>query len=413
MTINIQKLVDQLNTRAAAADSNTSTNAMLKLNHAVLRLNNTTGVVEATSKSSLPVPVDSAMLGNIAFVPRGPDTDSAGISSYADSHGGYYMARTIGSTVDSCWSRLVLPADSDASSSSDGGGGYSLQGSVSGYFSGGRPPTADTNAIEKYSFTSDGNATDVGDLTVARQQASGQSSSTHGYTTGGIPTYNVIDKFPFSVDANATDVGDLTTLIYSNSGQSSQTDGYSSGGTIAPSAANYVGIQKFPFAVDENATELTGEIISSTNQRPAGSSSATHGYVLGGSFGNVIQKFPFSTDENTTDVGDLTENKGWLAGAQSATHGYAAGGRPTPSTATNVIEKLSFTSDGNATDVGDLLNAIRQQSGTSSTTHGYSAGGRLPAYSNIIQKYSFATDENATDVGDLTETKQSGEGQQV
>ena len=113
MTINIQKLVDQLTTRAAAADSNTSTNAMLKLNHAILRLNNTTGVVEATSFSSLPVPVDSAMLGNIAFVSRGPDTNSVGTASYADSHGGYYMARTIGSTVDSCWSRLVLPADSD------------------------------------------------------------------------------------------------------------------------------------------------------------------------------------------------------------------------------------------------------------------------------------------------------------
>ena len=39
--------------------------------------------------------------------------------------------------------------------------GYTFQGIVSGYRQGG----SNTNVIDKYSFTSDGNATDVGDLT--------------------------------------------------------------------------------------------------------------------------------------------------------------------------------------------------------------------------------------------------------
>ena len=69
---------------------------------------------------------------------------------------------------------------------------------------------APLNIIEKFPFSSDDNSTDVGDLTVDRLGPSGQSSSTHGYTSGGHPTVNVIDKFTFSADANATDVGDLT-----------------------------------------------------------------------------------------------------------------------------------------------------------------------------------------------------------
>ena len=66
------------------------------------------------------------------------------------------------------------------------------------------------NNIQKFSFSSDGNGSDVGDLTAARGNAGSTSSSTtHGYTNGGNSS-NVIDKYPFSSDANATDVGNLT-----------------------------------------------------------------------------------------------------------------------------------------------------------------------------------------------------------
>ena len=66
--------------------------------------------------------------------------------------------------------------------------------------------------IDKYSHSSDSNATDAGDQTVARQIGAGQSSSTHGYTSGGHASgnSNVIDKFTFASNSNATDVGDLT-----------------------------------------------------------------------------------------------------------------------------------------------------------------------------------------------------------
>ena len=68
-----------------------------------------------------------------------------------------------------------------------------------------------SNVIDKFPFASDSNATDHGDLTVSRGDApGGQSSTTHGFTTGGSSESNVIDKFTFASNNNATDVGNLT-----------------------------------------------------------------------------------------------------------------------------------------------------------------------------------------------------------
>ena len=57
--------------------------------------------------------------------------------------------------------------------------------------------------------------------------------STAGYTATGQSSAasNVIDKFPFSSNTDATDVGDVTLSRYYVTGQSSTTHGYTSGGT--------------------------------------------------------------------------------------------------------------------------------------------------------------------------------------
>ena len=88
---------------------------------------------------------------------------------------------------------------------------------VSGYTSGGQSPGV-VDTIDKFPFATYTNATDVGDLTVTRGGA-GQSSTSSGYTAGGIPSVNTIDKFPFAADANATDVGDLTDIYQDGTGQ--------------------------------------------------------------------------------------------------------------------------------------------------------------------------------------------------
>ena len=66
--------------------------------------------------------------------------------------------------------------------------------------------------IERWSFTTDGNATDVGDVTLGRHHSSGQSSETHGYISGSAangPVTSAIDRWSFSSEGNAVDHGDL------------------------------------------------------------------------------------------------------------------------------------------------------------------------------------------------------------
>ena len=302
---------------------------------------------------------------------------------------------------------------------------YKFQGTVSGYASGGHPPARDI--IEKFSFTSDANATDVGNLLGGTYGPAGNSSSTHGYASGGrdpVNAYsNVIQKFSFTVDENATDVGDLTTTINLACGNSSEFYGYVSTGwsDALPPPGNSNIIEKFPFATDTNATDV-GDAIA-TKRGVSGQSSTTHGYHSGGlgaAYTTDINKFPFATDANATDVGDTTGGRGQGTGQSSTTNGYTAGGiAPTlgPPAYTNALEKFPFATDTNASDVGDLSTAhALVPAGQSSTSSGYTSGGNDPTAGgdlNVIDKFPFATDANATDVGDLTLARRYLAGHQV
>ena len=77
------------------------------------------------------------------------------------------------------------------------------------------------NTIDKFPFSTDTNATDVGDTTVTATGAADHSSSTHCYLSGFGPSVNSIDKFPFASDTNATDVGDLTQVRFGTAGHQS------------------------------------------------------------------------------------------------------------------------------------------------------------------------------------------------
>ena len=51
-------------------------------------------------------------------------------------------------------------------------------------------------------------------MVVPQFDACGVSSTTHGYIAGGChSSNNVIEKFSFTTDGNSTDVGDLTVQI--------------------------------------------------------------------------------------------------------------------------------------------------------------------------------------------------------
>ena len=138
----------------------------------------------------------------------------------------------------------------------------------------------------------------------------GNSSETHAYAAGGTWTghsnnLTIIEKVPFATDGNTTDVGNMTTSRGDRcSGNSSETHGYHAGGHGTGGYNNI--IDKHSFETDGNATDI-GDLLS-TKLGMAGASSTTFAYWAGGSNtgGDTIEKNSFSTDGNTTDVGNLT-----------------------------------------------------------------------------------------------------------
>ncbi len=92
----------------------------------------------------------------------------------------------------------------------DTGGGQSS--TTHGYAAG----ATSSNSIYQYAFASNVTGTDHGDLTATRGMSGGTSSTTHGYVTGGAPSgaVNIIEKFTFASSGNATDVGDLAQAFH-------------------------------------------------------------------------------------------------------------------------------------------------------------------------------------------------------
>ena len=381
MAFNITNLVNAINAKSATVGADSA------LDKAVLLASNVKNALIYSSLVDLPT-ADSSNQGDLVRI---------GASFGADTN--YYVSHR------DRWNLIDL---------SDTGsivvGQYRpFQGTNYGFVTGGS-----STDITKFPFASDGNATDLGDLTQSATLYSGQSSGTHGYCTnnsGG----NKIEKFPFTSNANATDIGDLADAsIGAGGGQSSSTHGYTAGG-------RFTYIQKFSFTTDGDATTNSGGLAVSTGAA-AGQSDAINafGYVTGGTippstFRNDIQKFSFASEAAATDIGNLTMARYYMSGQSSETHGYTTGGTqgsgPTASTIRDRIDKFSFSSGGSATDVGNLLESkTSNTAGQSSTVSGYTSGGLPTTYQ--IEKFPFSTDANATDVGDLVTNRYYMTGQQ-
>ena len=180
--------------------------------------------------------------------------------------------------------------------------------------------------ILKFVTSSEANAATIGNPVSTTNPAflggiTGHSSETHGYMAGGYQQpatgSNVIQKFPFSVDEGATDVGDLTYSSWWGSGSSSTTHGYHAGGFASPPGSPYPNatrndIQKFAFASDGNATDV-GDLSADAGHRSMGGSSPSNGYQIGNADNpNIIEKYSFSSDGNATDIANFGTNAGYF-----------------------------------------------------------------------------------------------------
>ena len=292
-------------------------------------------------------------------------------------------------------------------------------GTLNGYSQGGEigpSPAVRYSTIEKFSFSSDGNATDHGDLRATRFHVAGASSSTDGYAAGGsaapapFTQYDAtIDKYSFSSNVTATAHGTLTRGRYGQSGLHSSTHGFVAGGYGTPPNGTKLNIiDKFAFSSNVSGTDHGDLMTTSSYRSNNGACSNTHGFLIGGVEGagsTTIEKFPFASATGSVDSGqDLTISNSQMTCASSTTHGYSVGGYAA-GTYTTKIDKWAFATSNNAVDVGDLVVPVSVSGGHSSTTHGYKSGGSnhtlSPANQDHIEKFSFSTDANASNVGDL------------
>jgi hypothetical protein len=302
--------------------------------------------------------------------------------------------------------------------------------SLYGYTSGGQiTPGVRQNVVDRFSFSTDADAIDVGDMSSAREEHAGQSSSTHGYSSGGAKigsapgADDTIDKFPFASSSfTATDVGNLTVGRNGVAGQYSKTHGYTTGGRLAtgsPTLTESNVIDNFPFSADSNATDV-GDLIQ-TRGSVSGQNSSSHGYTSGGfddapsgsTILSTIDKFSFASSLNNAEsIGSLSVARHSSAGHSSETAGYASGGVPATLGASDVLDKFPFATVAPVTAVTSLTNSRAYAAGQSSFAFGYHAR-ESPISVTNINKFSFATDGDHSSVGNLSVERLTAAGQNV
>ena len=262
---------------------------------------------------------------------------------------------------------------------------------------------ARVSTIDFITIHSEGNATDFGDLTVARSDCANVSSSTRGIFAGGIIGYSdVIDFVTIATQSNATDFGDTTSARQQPAGASNQTRGIIAGGKSP--ASNPAGVNTIEFitiASTGNGQDF-GDLLA-TQAGHFGLSSPTRAIFAGGytpAATNVIQFITIATSSDASNFGDLTSARGGGAGGANLTRGLFYTGSDN-SSLFNTIDFITIASTGDATDFGDAVNTRGEITGCcSDLIRGIFSGGN--PNTNAIEKVTIATTGNAKDFGDLT-----------
>jgi hypothetical protein len=291
-----------------------------------------------------------------------------------------------------------------------------LQGGARGLWGGGGEPSpiGNVNTIEYVVITTQGNAVDFGDLTIARNWMGSCSSRTRGIWAGGSPSTDTIDYVTISSTGDAIDFGNLVGGNIQLGGLSNQTRGVFAGG--------YNDTLQYITIASTGDTQDFGNLIDSDNRYPLCFASPTRGIIKGGGFTpsvtNTIAYITIQSLGNAQDFGDLiTGTRTELgSGLSNSIRGLFAGGQTgpaTPLTIVNSIEYITIATLGNSQNFGDLTVARFQMfsNGCASPTRGLFAGGGNPGpHINLIESVQIMTLGNSVDFGDLSQPKKSGSG---
>ena len=286
-----------------------------------------------------------------------------------------------------------------------------LDGGARGlYFNGSVPGTNEINTIEYVTISTQGNATNFGDSTIASRQGTAWSSNTRAIRAGGVLApgghSDVIDYVTIASTGDATDFGDLTQQkIGSPAGFANQTRGFCAGGEKSGPVANVNVIEYVTIAQTGNAVDF-GDL-TYTAQGESGGGSPTRGIVAGGltpSIISTINYFTMATLGNAQVFGDLSVGRRGASKGQSnnSTRWVMISGQ-TPSY-TDYIDYITIATLGDSTDFGDCPTAVAATAPMSSPIRCVFAGGNSsdPTKVNTISYITFATTGDAVDFGDTT-----------
>lgn len=250
-------------------------------------------------------------------------------------------------------------------------GRYSGDGASNGsrgVFMAGGTSSGASNIIDYITISTTGNATDFGDMVFADQYYNSCASDvTRAYSFGGArgaagsyAYMNHIQYITIATTGNATDGGNLTVAKSSSCAWNDATTAVIMGGiTTGGGALN--NIDYFTMSTSGNASDF-GDLTDTVKQGPAGAGDATYALCAGGRRGTstnpngdsaAIDYITIQTTGNASDFGDLTAYKSGLTGTGNGTYATFAGGDAS-GTRTNVIEVVTVSTPANAADFGDL-----------------------------------------------------------
>ena len=264
--------------------------------------------------------------------------------------------------------------------------------------------------VDRYSVTSPGDASDVGEASPraagsGSQNVTGILDTTNCFILGGRPANNTVDKFAHSSSVSVSDHGEMNTALYNMGAGQSKTECFAMGGNTG--SLNDT-IQKFAFAAPLSAADTSSELSAARDQF-GGHSDLSGGYIyaaggLEGSAVDTIERFPTSSPYPVADYGELSMAKRSHSSCDSPTHGYTMGVHDAPGTNTDRIDRFPFSSPVSTDDVGNLATHRQSSCGAASPSKGFAAGGYSNDYHNQIESWTLSSSADASDWGDLAAT---------
>lgn len=223
--------------------------------------------------------------------------------------------------------------------------------------------------IEYFEITTGGTLSDFGDLPLKTRLGFGLANSTRGISAGGNAVNGVgqqyeinnINYLTIASTGNASDFGDLTLARRPSGGGSSATRGVIMGGEVTGGSSNI--IDYITIASTGNATDF-GDMLAN-RKMGAGASNSTRA-ISAGMDNNVIEYITIASTGNSTDFGDLLASNEAQGGCASNTRMLMAGGQSNSSR----IEYIEIATTGNSADFGDLVVTGAIGTGALSNAHG-------------------------------------------